>query len=112
MSRYGRLLENFGGHGRRTVVELIEERCVHDLLPNQCALCLAPKQPDPAPRDRPVWVLPTSEVFHKPNCYVFDATHQSNLVQGHKDSDPMPITVGEARDRRLRPCELCSPDVR
>ncbi|HWL34661.1 MAG TPA: hypothetical protein VNQ77_00570 [Frankiaceae bacterium] len=88
---------------------MAEERCVHDLMREQCSLC----RPTPvAPPDRRVWVLPTSEVFHERDCYMFDAVHEANLVRDIPDNEPAPLTVAEALDIGLRPCERCAPHVR
>lgn len=88
-----------------------DDRCVHDFRVGECAIC-GQRPSEPAPADRPVWVLPTSEVFHRRDCYMFDATHESNIVRGSHDSPPAALRLDEARARGLRPCELCSPAAR
>lgn len=89
---------------------MTEERCIHDLVSGQCVLCRP--RPAPAPPDRRVWVLPTSEVFHQRDCYMFDAVHEANIVRDIPDNEPAPLTVAEALDAWLRPCERCAPHVR
>jgi hypothetical protein len=50
-----------------------DARCVHDLPVGQCSLCKPTSRAAAGP-DSEVWVLPTSQVFHRRSCYVFDAS--------------------------------------
>lgn len=85
--------------------------CIHEFPLSQCGLCRPRKQQLASGTDQ-VWVLPTSEVYHRRDCYVFDAQTASNLAQGRKDSEPMPLTFPEAEGRSLRRCAFCSPHRR
>ena len=90
---------------------MTDDRCVHDMLPGQCALCAPKPTVSAAPRDRQVWALPTSAKFHRADCYTFDAVHEANLVRGIPDNQRRWLTVGDAVEAGLLPCEACAPDV-
>jgi len=87
-------------------------RCIHEFLPGQCDFCRPEPGREPAPADTQVWTLPTGEVFHRADCYILDATHESNIVRNSTDTPPEAASVADAIDRGLRPCEICSPQVR
>lgn len=88
-----------------------DARCVHDLPVVQCSLCKITSRAAAGP-DSEVWVLPTSQVFHRRSCHVFDASAEGTRVRGFQASDPTPVSLQEAVAKRLRPCEICSPNFR
>ena len=90
---------------------MTEDRCVHEMLPGQCGTC-TPPTPTPAPDDRLVWVLPTSEAYHRKDCSALYGAEESSRARDAVPNELQSRTFAEARALPLRPCTACAPDVR